>query len=56
MKIVHVLKTEPDDLAKGVIEAHKKANDVRVFELYRGLFNAEELLEEMERADRVFCW
>lgn len=55
MKIIHVLKTEPKEFVRKVIESHAGAHEVRVFELYRG-FDPDELLREIEKAEKVFCW
>ncbi len=55
MIIVHILKTEPGEFVRKVIEAHVKENEVRVFELFRG-FDPDELLRAVEAAGKVFCW
>ena len=55
MKIVHILKREAGPFARRVIEAHQGANEVKVFELFRG-FDPEELLLALEEAEKVFCW
>ena len=55
MKIVHILKKEPREFDKRIIEAQKKDNDVRVFQLFRE-FDPDELLKAVEEAEKVFCW
>ncbi len=55
MKIVHILKKEPDAFDRRIIEAHKKDNEVTVFELFRE-FDADKLLQAVQEAEKVFCW
>ncbi|MDA8173616.1 MAG: hypothetical protein M0018_03380 [Nitrospiraceae bacterium] len=55
MKILYILKSKPDEIASRLIEAQRKGNDVTVMEIFAG-FSAVELLESVEKADKVICW
>ncbi len=55
MKIVHILKKEPEAFTAKIIKAHKKDYEVIVFELFKE-FDPDKLLQAVEEADKVFCW
>lgn len=55
MKILYVLKSEPDETVKKLIETQRAGNEIKVLELYSG-FSAAELLEDVEKAEKVICW
>ncbi|MCL4456597.1 MAG: hypothetical protein M1406_04205 [Nitrospirae bacterium] len=55
MKILHILKTEPEDSVKAVIEEHRKCHDVTVIEIYKSK-EYDLIVELVERADKVISW
>ncbi len=56
MKILHILKIEPDETVKKIIEEHKKTDAVTIVELYKKDKNYEEIINLIEKSDRVFTW
>jgi len=55
MKILHILKIEPEDSVKKIIEEQKKDHDIDVVSLteckdYRSIMNL------IENADKVMVW
>lgn len=56
MKILHILKKEPDESTKKIIEAQSKNNEVKIVELYKGGINYGELLNLIFEYDRIACW
>lgn len=55
MKILHILKTEPEDSVKKIIEEHRKGNDVEVLSM-NGNKNYDLIVEFIEKADKVIAW
>ena len=60
-KILHILKSEPDETVAGVIEAQSLDGDVAVVSLYRDEITGQSvdwsrLVEDIFAYDRVICW
>ncbi len=55
MKVLEILRSEPSDRVKEIIEVHKKETDVEVFELYRNK-DYSTLVDKIFEADKVICW
>lgn len=55
MKILHILKAEPEDSVKKIIEEHKKDNDVEVINLGSNK-DYDLIVELIEKADKVIVW
>ena len=56
MKILHILKKEPDASTKKIIEHQKAGNTVTVIDLSRGGVSYERLVADTFSHDKVFCW
>lgn len=56
MKILHVLKSEPDAVIKKVMEPLSKGNEAREFEMYQGDVDYDKLVELVFDHDKVICW
>ncbi len=56
MKILHVLKSEPDAVIKKVMEPLSKGNEAREFEMYQGDVDYDKLVELVFYHDKVICW
>ncbi len=55
MKIIHILKKEPEESVKTIIQEHMKDHDVRVILLYKDKdYNA--IVDLIEKADKIFSW
>jgi hypothetical protein len=55
VRILHILKSEPEESVKNIIEEHKKDNDVRIIDLK----NNEDyslIMNFIEWSDKVFSW
>ncbi len=55
MKIIHLIKSGPEEKVKRIIEIHRRSHDVEVIELDSEI-NYEELIVKIERADKVISW
>jgi hypothetical protein len=56
MKILHILKKEPDGSTKKIIELHKAGNEVKVVDLSRPGVSYDALVADAFAFDKVFCW
>lgn len=54
--MLHILKTEPNGTIKKIIEEYKKGNDVTVVELYKKNRRYEEIIDLIEKSDKVITW
>ncbi len=56
MKVLHVLKSEPDDTVKALMAPLSKGHDVRQFEMYQPEVDYDKLVEMVFEHDKVICW
>lgn len=56
MKLLHVLKSEPDETTRMLLEPFSEGHEVRLFELYKGNVDYDELIELVFEHDQVICW
>jgi len=56
MKILHVFKTEPDEVTKTLVEVISKGEDSTTFELYKEDVDYGELLDLVFEHDKVISW
>jgi hypothetical protein len=55
MKILEILKSEPDATVQKIIDIHKEGNDVKVVELYEGT-DYDALVDDIFSHDKVISW
>ena len=56
MKILHVLKSEPDEILKKLMGPISEANEVKYFEMYKGDVDYDKMIELVFNHDKVICW
>lgn len=56
MKVLHVLKSEPDDTVKKLLDPWLEGNEVQQFEIYQGNVDYDRLIELVFENDKVICW
>lgn len=56
MKILHIVKSPPDESTKKIIAAHKSGNEVNLIELYKGGIAYDKLVADVFGHDKVMCW
>ncbi len=56
MKILHILKKNPDASTKKIIEIQASGNEVKTVELYKGGVSYDKLVAEVFAHDKVICW
>lgn len=55
MKILHILKTEPEESIKKIIEEQKKENDIQIVELNKNK-DYDFIVRLIEESDKVIAW
>ncbi len=56
MKLLHVLKSEPDNVIKTLMNASSEGNDVQQFELFANDVDYDKLVELIFENDKVISW
>ena len=56
MKLLHVLKSEPDEVIKKLMNASSEGNDVQQFELFAKDVDYDNLVELVFENDKVISW
>lgn len=56
MKVLHVLKSEPDDILQKLMEPVSEGIEVQQFELYKKDVDYDKLIELVFDHDKVICW
>ena len=56
MKLLHVLKSEPDEVIKTLMNASSEGNDVQRFELFTKDADYDRLVELIFENDKVISW
>lgn len=56
MKLLYVLRSEPDDRAKALMDIASEGKDTTIIKLYEANVNYEELVDLLFEHDRVFTW
>ena len=56
MKILHILRSAPDDIVRKFIEDTSQGTESIERPLYRGEIDYDQLLNDIFESDRVICW
>jgi len=56
MKLLHILKSEPDDIAKTLMAILSEGNEVSEFPLYGQGADYEKLIDTIFENDKVISW
>ena len=56
VKILHIMKKEPDASTKKIIEVQAATNQVTRVELYKGGVSYDKLVADIFANDKVFTW
>jgi hypothetical protein len=56
MKLLHILRSEPDDLARLLIWGMSRGESSTEAPLYRGPVDYHQLVEDIFQSDMVICW
>ncbi len=56
LKILEILRSEPDANVNKIIEVHSNNHEVKVVKLYEGTPDYSALVEDIFSHDKVICW
>ena len=56
MKLLHVFKSEPDEVIKTLMNASSEGNNVQQFDLFAKDVDYDKLVEEIFENDKVISW
>jgi len=56
MKILHIFRSEPDDLVRFLVKGMSGGENSGEVPLYRGPVDYGKLVEDIFRSDMVICW
>lgn len=55
MKILYIMRQNPDDTANKIMEVHKKSNEVTVVNINENK-NYDQIVDLIVSSDKVICW
>jgi len=56
MKLLHILKSKPDENAKTLMDILSEGNDASEFSLYNDQADYEKLIDAIFENDKVISW
>jgi hypothetical protein len=56
MKVLHVLRSEPDDITRGLIEGMSRGGGNKEVALYEGHVDYARLVQDIFQSEKVICW
>jgi hypothetical protein len=56
MKVLHVLRSEPDEITRGLIDGMSRAGAGKEVALYEGAVDYARLVQDIFQSDKVICW
>ncbi len=56
MKILHIMRSEPDDFVRGLVRRMQNNGSTRQVELYKGKVDYDRLVKDIFDAEKVICW
>jgi hypothetical protein len=56
MKILHIMKKDPDASTKKIIEVQASGNQSKIIDLTQGGIAYDKLVTDVFTSDKVFCW
>ncbi len=56
MKVLHIVRSEPDDLVRALIRRMSNGGGAREVELFKGKVDYDRLVKDIFESDKVICW
>lgn len=56
MKVLHLLKSQPDQLVQNIMKKSCQSTECKEIELYATDVNWDMVVEEIFNHDKVICW
>ena len=56
MELLHILRSEPDELVRRLVDGLSRGKSAREVRLDEGRGDYDKLVEEIFAAEKVICW
>lgn len=56
MNLLHIMRSEPDEVVRTLIREISKDKDSQEVSLYEGVIDYEKLIEDIFVSDQLICW
>lgn len=56
MKILHILRSEPDTTVKNIVASTTNGDESKTTELYKGDIDWSRLVDDVFSHDKIICW
>jgi hypothetical protein len=56
MKILHILRSEPDATVKDIVASTTNGDQSKTTELYKGDIDWPRLVDDIFSHDKIICW
>jgi hypothetical protein len=56
MKVLHILRSKPDDMIRLFIKEISASEERKEFPLYQGPVDYDQLVKEIFESDRIISW
>lgn len=56
MDILHVERSQPDDLVRNLVEAMSRGKQAREVPLWQDQVDYDQLVKDIFEAEKVICW
>ena len=56
MTLLHIYKSQPDELTRSLVDLVSKNNDTKEFILYDEKADYEKLVDQIFECDKITCW
>ena len=56
MKILHILRTDPDETVKEMVVSTTNGDQAKTTELFKGDIDWSQLVDDIFSHDKIICW
>jgi len=56
MDLLHILRSQPDELVRRLVDGLSKGKKVREVPLYEGRPDYDQIVKDVFEAEKVICW
>ncbi len=56
MKILHIFRSQPDDLVRSFVRGMSQGENGKETPLYQGTLDYNQLVKDIFESDKVICW
>ncbi len=56
MELLNILRSKPDEVVRGLVDAMSKGKKVREVPLFEGSPDYDQIVKDIFEAEKVICW